>query len=153
MNSTSNIVPGKQYSRLVVRNAMLINGCGTPAEGPVDIAIERDTIKSIIDVDPVALSRKPSGWKRPEGDLVIDATGMFVIPGLVDMHAHIPIDDSRSGPRGFEYAYKLWLGCGITTLRTCGWGGDEKLLEHRRLGEENEMVVPRLVVLRGCASG
>ena len=31
---------GQQYSRLVIRDAMLINGRGTPTEGPVDIVID-----------------------------------------------------------------------------------------------------------------
>jgi imidazolonepropionase-like amidohydrolase len=138
---------GQQYSRLVIRNAMLVNGRGTPTEGPVDIVIERDLIADIIPVDAVSLGNYRRDWKRPEGDRVIDATGMYVIPGLVDMHAHIPGDSGRGGAGGFDYAYKLWLGHGVTTLRDAGNGaGIEKLREHRRLGEENKMVVPRLVL-------
>ncbi len=138
---------GQQYARLVVRNAMLISGRGTPAEGPVDIVIDRDRIADIIAVDAVSLDRYGPDWRRPEGDRVIDAEGMYVIPGLTDMHAHIPGDGGRTGPRGFEYAYKLWLGHGVTTLRDAGNGaGIERLRDHRRQGEQNQMVVPRLVL-------
>jgi cytosine/adenosine deaminase-related metal-dependent hydrolase len=138
---------GERYRRLVIRDAMLLNGRGTPAEGPVDIVIEHDTIADIIPVDAVSLGLYGRSWQRPSGDRVIDAAGMYVIPGLVDMHAHIPGDGERAGPRGFEYAYKLWLGHGVTTLRDAGDGaGIDKLREHRRLGEENRMVVPRLVL-------
>jgi len=139
---------GKQYSSLVIRNGILINGLGTPAAGPVDLLIEGDTITDVRLVDPVSLSRAGPDRKRPEGETVIDATGMYIIPGLVDMHAHPPADVDTCGPRGAEYAYKLWLAHGVTTLRTCGWGGDETLFPHRLLGEENKMVVPRLVVLQ-----
>lgn len=138
---------GDRYARLVVRNAMLVNGRGTPTEGPVDLVIEGERIVDIIPVDQVSLGLYGRTWKRPEGDRVIDATGLYVLPGLVDMHAHIPGDGGRSGPRGFEYAYKLWLAHGVTTLRDAGNGaGIETLREHRRLGEENRMVVPRLVL-------
>lgn len=138
---------GQQYSRLVIRNATLVNGRGTPAEGPLDIVIERDTIVDIVPVDGVSLGLYGRNWKRPEGDRVIDATGIYVLPGLVEMHAHIPRDGERSGPRGFEYAYKLWLAHGFTTLRDAGNGaGIETLREHRRLSEENKLVAPRLVL-------
>ncbi len=135
---------GRQYSRLVIRNATLVNGRGTPAEGPLDIVIEKDTIVDIIPVDGVSMNNYGPNWKRPEGDRVIDATGMYVVPGFVDMHTHIPAD----GPRGgFDYAYKLWLGHGFTTLRDAGAdAGIEKLVEHRRLGEQNQMIVPRLIL-------
>ena len=116
----SKSIAGRQYQILVVRNAMLINGRGSPAYGPVDIVVERDIIKDIVMVDPVSINRYPRGWKRPDADNVIDASGMYVIPGLVDMHAHIPLDKVTCGPRDSEYAYKLWLAHGITTLRTCG---------------------------------
>jgi cytosine/adenosine deaminase-related metal-dependent hydrolase len=143
----SEAISGQRYSSLVIRDAMLINGRGTPAFGPVDLVVERDTIADVVHVDPVSLNRYPPGWERPEGDHVIDAEGMYVIPGMVDMHAHVPFNEATCGPRPSEYAYKLWLAHGVTTLRTCGFGTDEKLLDHRRLSEENELVAPRLVVL------
>jgi cytosine/adenosine deaminase-related metal-dependent hydrolase len=130
---------------------MLINGRGTPPEGPVDIVIEHNIIADVVRADSVTLGEKPHGWKRPEGDRVIDATGMYVTPGLVDMHTHPLHRDGRDGPSpvGDEYAYKLSLAHGVTTLRTCGWGVEETLFKHRRLGEENKMAVPRLIIMHG----
>ena len=133
---------GQQYGRLVIRDATLVNGRGTPAEGPVDIVIDKDVIQDIIPVDAVSIANYGKDWKRPGGDRVIDAKGMYVLPGLVDMHAHIPGGGTRGGA-GWDYAYKLWLGHGVTTLRDAGNGaGIENLREHRRLGEENKMTVP-----------
>lgn len=135
---------GKQYDRLVIRNAMIINGRGTPAYGPVDILIEKDTITDILAVDSISLNRyKP---ERPEGNLVLDAKGMYVIPGIVNMHTHISFDD-KCGPQGPEYAYKLSLAHGVTTIRTCGFGTDEKLVKHREESKENKIVAPRIIVL------
>ncbi|MBN2334783.1 amidohydrolase family protein [Candidatus Bathyarchaeota archaeon] len=136
---------GVEYSRLVIRDVMLVNGRGTPPYGPVDILIEDGKIAEIVNVDAISLNRyKPT---RPEGDRVIDAKGMYVLPGLVDMHIHINIADEKCGPKGAEYAYKLCLAHGITTVRTCGFGTDEKLLEHKRLSAENKITAPNLVVL------
>jgi imidazolonepropionase-like amidohydrolase len=41
-----------------------------------------------------------SGVKAPEGATVIDASGQFVIPGIIDCHSHIAIDGSvnEGGP-------------------------------------------------------
>jgi imidazolonepropionase-like amidohydrolase len=132
---------GKVYGKLVIRNAMLINGRGTPPYGPVDILIEESKIVDIVNVDTINVTRYKT--KRPEGDHVIEAQGMYVIPGLVDMHVHINIDDDKCGPKGAEYAYKLCLAHGVTTIRTCGFGTDEKLLEDKRLSEENKITAPR----------
>jgi len=136
---------GKVYGKLVIRNAMLINGKGNPPYGPVDILIEEGKIVDIVNVDTINVTRYKT--KRPEGDHVIEAQGMYVIPGLVDMHVHINIDDDKCGPKGAEYAYKLCLAHGVTTIRTCGFGTDEKLLEDKRLSEENKITAPRIMVM------
>ena len=136
---------GKEYGSLVIRDAMIVNGKGTPPYGPCDILVEDGKIKQIQNVDSISLARYKN--KRPDAEHVIDAKGMYVTPGLVDMHVHINIADDKCGPKGTEYAYNLFLVHGITTIRTCGFGTDEKLLEHKRLSEGNEITAPRLVVL------
>jgi Tol biopolymer transport system component/imidazolonepropionase-like amidohydrolase len=61
---------------LVIRNARLI-GAGDTATAPADILIERGRIARI----------GPPGSIASTGQ-TIDATGKFVMPGLVDLHAH-----------------------------------------------------------------
>ena len=136
---------GQKYKSLVIRNATVVNGRGTPAQGPVDIAIEDDKITAVVSTSPGAVTRP--GFERPTGDMEVDATGMYALPGLVDMHVHVPFKETQCGPKGPEYAYKLFLAHGVTTIRTCGFGTDEKLVEHRKLSMENKMVAPRIVVL------
>ena len=136
---------GKKYKSTVIRNVNIINGRGTPAYGPVDILIEGETIKEIVGVTPGALSRPE--FKRPEAENEIDAKGMYAIPGLVDMHVHVPFRETQCGPKSPEYAYKLFLAHGVTTIRTCGFGTDDKLIEHRKQSEANELPAPRILVL------
>jgi len=141
---------GKSYDRLVIRDATIVNGRGTPAEGPVDLIIEDGVITDIVKVDTVSLNHYPEDWERPDGDCVIDASGMHVVPGLIEMHAHVPMDGDKCGPRGSDYAYKLWLAHGVTTLRTVGFGVEDTLYKHREMTAENgKLPIPRLVILHG----
>jgi len=143
---------GQQPRRLVIRNATIVSGRGTPGtnramppEGPVDIVIEGNTIVDIVLMDPVNVASAGRNFQRPTGDLVIDAAGKYVIPGLVEMHAHLPTPSSAFGPRGLDYAYRLYLGHGITTVRDAGTGGGLRLMtEQRRLANANQLVAPRL---------
>ncbi len=138
---------GQQYGRLVIRNGIMVSGRGTPAEGPVDIVVERGRIVDVVLADAVSLDTYGPSFKRPEGDRVIDAAGMYVLPGLVDMHAPVPAKGELAGDRGAEYVYRLWLGHGVTTLRDPEVTGDPAWrLEDRRRSAANEIVAPRLVL-------
>ncbi len=145
---------GVRGNRIVIRNATIVSGRGTPGtnrgmppEGPVDIVIQGNTIVDIVLMDPVNTAGYGPDFKRPTGDVVIDATGKFVIPGLVEMHAHLPPTRSEYGPRGLDYAYRLYLGHGITTVRDAGTGAGLKTLgEHRTQSAAHAMVAPRLVL-------
>jgi hypothetical protein len=143
---------GERFNRLVIRNAIVISGRGTPGtnramppEGPVDIVIEGNTIVNMIPVDPVNAAGYGSGFQRATGDRVIDATGKYVFPGLVEMHAHLPRDGGEMGARASDYAYRLYLGHAITAVRDAGSGaGMPQLVEQRRAGDANQIVAPRL---------
>ena len=145
---------GERYGRLVIRNATVLSGRGTPGsnrsmppEGPVDIVIEGNTIVDMVPMDAVNAAGYGRAFQRPTGDRVIDATGMYVMPGLVEMHAHLPRDGGELGDRGADYAYRLYLGHGVTAVRDAGSGaGLKALAEHRRLSAANQLVAPRLVL-------
>lgn len=145
---------GVRYPRLVIRGATIVSGRGTPGtnrgmppEGPVDIVIEGNRIVDLVPMDPVNAAGYGRGFRRPTGDLVIDATGMYVLPGLVEMHAHLPPRGNALGPKGLDYAYRLYLGHGITTVRDAGTGaGIEFMGEQRRQANANQLVAPRLVL-------
>jgi imidazolonepropionase-like amidohydrolase len=138
----TNAVSGKRSPRLVIRGAIVVDGSGTPAAGPKDIVIENNVITDVVPLDAVALARGAA--RRPQGDIEIDATGKYVLPGLIDAHAHI--QDERGGiPQPLEYELKIWLACGITTIRDVG-SDTQKALELRRASAAGEVAAPRVFI-------
>ncbi|MDE0453595.1 MAG: hypothetical protein OXI90_17745 [Gammaproteobacteria bacterium] len=79
------------------------------------------------------------GWGEvPANARIIDGSGRFLIPGLAEMHAHVPVENPYRDDVLF-----LWVANGVTMAR--GMIGHpthlalrEDLLAHRTLG-------PRLV--------
>lgn len=136
------VVSGKRYPRLVIRNAMIVDGNGTPASGPKDIVIENNIISEVVPLDPVAL--REGRARRPAGDVEIDATGKYVLPGLINAHGHVQYD--RGGiPQPVDYCLKLWLACGITTVRDVG-SDTKKTLPLRDSSSKGEITAPRLFI-------
>ena len=131
---------GKRYKRIVIRNATIVDGSGKPASGPYDIVIENDLIAQIVPIDPVAA--KSGNARRPDkGEVEIDATGKYVLPGLINIHAHT--QDERGGtPQPVEYCMKMWLACGITTVRDVL--STKKTLEWRAQTASGQLVGPRM---------
>jgi amidohydrolase family protein len=138
--SGTKIVSGHRYPRLVIRNAIIIEGNGTPASGPKDIVIENSRISAIVPLDAVSQGRGEG--RRPVGDVEIDASGKYVMPGLINAHAHI--QDERGGiPQPVEYELKTWLACGITTIRDVG-SDTQKTIQLRKQSAEGEIAAPRI---------
>jgi cytosine/adenosine deaminase-related metal-dependent hydrolase len=133
---------GKRYPRLAIRHAIVIDGNGTPAAGPKDIIIENNKIVSVVGVDGGSLEFGRA--RRQQADVEIDATGKYVLPGLIDAHVHV--QDERGGiPQPLDYELKIWLSCGITTVRDVG-SDTKKTLELRAKSAAGEVAAPRILV-------
>ncbi len=127
--STVSDLHGKRQPRLLIRNAMVVEGVGTPASGPRDILIEGNKILQV-------------GRVREVPDAVIDATDKYVLPGFVNMHGHL--HQERAGrPMDVNYVLKLWLACGITTVRDVG-SDFEKSKVLRTKSAAGEIAAPRI---------
>ena len=130
------------YERLVIRGAIMVEGSGAPPTGPVDIVIENDRIVQIQNVGYPGLPIDPDRRPAP-GTREIDAHGMYVLPGFIDMHGHPHTEDSGHGTP-LEYVTKLWMAHGITTTRVVGAKGPDWILEMQRLSDENRITSPRI---------
>ncbi|HEY5547193.1 MAG TPA: amidohydrolase family protein [Gemmatimonadaceae bacterium] len=131
------------YNRLVIRGAMVIPGHGGPPAGPYDIVIERNVITQMIPFDPVTAERR-GDTDRPTGDRVIDGTGKFVMPGMIDLHTHI-----RTAPQENEYAWYLRLAHGVTTMVNAPDRGLDSALYQQKRSQDNSILAPRMFPIWG----
>ena len=75
-----------------------------------------------------------------DGAIRIDGAGLFLMPGLSEMHAHIP--GSNAPQTYLENTLFLYVANGITTIR--GMLGEPAHLELRERVEAGEVLAPRI---------
>jgi hypothetical protein len=138
---SSDIARQGPYDRLAIINAMIIPGHGGPAYGPADIIIENNKIIQII-VHNGVTGRSPTA-SLPKANRIIDATGKYVMPGLIDLHTHI-----RTEPLPLQYVYNMKLAHGVTTMVNGSGRGWEAALEQQRLSNENKITAPRMYPIK-----
>jgi N-acyl-D-aspartate/D-glutamate deacylase len=140
------------YTQLIIRGATIINGTGAPALGPVDIVIENNRIVKIVTVGAEGAKINPA--RRPKlaaNGKEIDATGMYALPGLIDMHTHIGGVEQGTPA---EYVYKLWMAHGITTVRDVSAGnGLSWVLSEKKRSAENKIIAPRIYAYTAFGQG
>jgi imidazolonepropionase-like amidohydrolase len=78
--------------------------------------------------------------KAPAGATIIDGSGKYLIPGLAEMHGHIPPPNAPPGM--IEDVLFEYLANGITTVR--GMLGHPGQLELREKAKRGELVSPNL---------
>lgn len=101
-----------QPDRLVLRGATVITGTGAAPIRDAVVVIEGETVQSVGGI----------GTTPPAGATVIDLAGKFIIPGLVESHAHYE-----------EWMGELFLNHGVTTAFAIGGNfGDAKQVSQTR---------------------
>jgi imidazolonepropionase-like amidohydrolase len=88
----------------------------------------------IVEVGPSARVQVPSGAT------VVNATGKFIIPGLAEMHAHIP--GGNAPPDFIDRVLALYALNGVTTIR--GMLGSPMHLELRAKAARGEIFAPMI---------
>ena len=131
------------YPQLILRGATIINGTGAPAFGPADVVIEKNRIVQITSIGnpgaPINEAKRPV---LKTGGKEINCSGMYVLPGLIDMHGHI--GGTEQGTPA-EYVFKLWMAHGITTIRDPSAGnGLAWVLDHKKKSAANTITAPRI---------
>lgn len=135
------------FSQLIIRGATLINGNGAPPMGPVDIVVENNRITRVESVGypGVAIDPKDRPVLKP-GGREIQAEGMYVLPGFIDMHGHIGGTAQGAEP---DYVFKLWMGHGITSVRETAGRGVDFAMDLKRRSAANQIVAPRIFAYTG----
>ena len=100
----------------IFTNLTIIDGTGAPAASGMAIVVEGERIKSVLPM--AALTSSPVF-----GAAVVDLTGKFALPGLIDTHQHLGTTPNR---RAAEAQLNRMLYGGVTAVRDMA--GDTRFL-------------------------
>ena len=137
------------FRKLVIRGVTLIDGTGAPPRGPMDIVIEGNRITAVTQAGWPGLPMKQQREPR-DADYELDATGMYVLPGFVDTHTHLPASDKAPD---ISYAYKLWLAHGVTTVRGVPLAPPDLASSEKSRSAANETAAPRIFNYQTLGAG
>jgi len=128
-------VPG--LADTVLRNARVLTMLDGPEYRQFDLVV-RDG--SFVDATP------------REGATEVDLAGLFVIPGLTEMHAHVPVPRFDTGSSDYRKdVLFLWVANGVTLAR--GMMGHPSHLDLRAALAVNETLGPSLLISGPSFSG
>src|SRR5688500_8254229 len=102
-----------------------------------EIRVERDVVVKngvIIDIG------RPNNVKYSKDALIIDAKGKYLMPGLAEMHAHVPPGDDLEPMKEVLMLFALH---GVTTIR--GMLGHPRHIELRNKLQSGEIMGPRFI--------
>jgi imidazolonepropionase-like amidohydrolase len=122
---------------LFIQNISLIDGTGRGIQRDMDLLIREGLIK--------AVGRKLS---VPQGAQVVNGTGKFAIPGLIDVHVHLdaPVVSQLSSEERAEiitYNPKAFLYNGVTTVLNLG-SPEDWIWKIRQIQRRGGMIGPRI---------
>jgi imidazolonepropionase-like amidohydrolase len=127
---------GEVVRPLAITHVTVIDATGSPTQPDMTVVIEGDRI---------AVVGKSVDVRVPEGAQVVDATGKFLIPGLVDMHVHTTWDAYFVRP--------LMLANGVTSAREM-YAYDFAAIQRRRKDVlEGKLVGPRILAAGPIVDG
>jgi imidazolonepropionase-like amidohydrolase len=127
---------GKQSNAMKPPVAAFINVNLVPMDR--ERVIERQTV--IVREGRIAEIGPANKIKVPDGAIRIDADGKYLMPGLAEMHGHVP---PPQAPRQYtEAVLFLYVANGITTVR--GMLGAPNQLELRDRANRGEIISPTL---------
>jgi imidazolonepropionase-like amidohydrolase len=125
---------------LLVRAVSLIDGTGTTLQSDIDIRISQGLIVEI-----------GSRLSAARGSVIIDGSGKYVIPGLIDAHAHLdaPVvfqltPDEKA--QIIEHTPKAFLYNGVTTVLNVSSDADW-IFEQRQAERDDKIMSPRIYAM------
>ena len=120
---------------VALTNVRVVDGTGAPQAQGRTIVIERGRIRAVGPAREV---------KVPKGARVLDLSGHTVIPGLVGLHNHTWYTTSNRATQLPYSAPRLYLGSGVTTIRTTGSLSPYVEMNMKHAVEKGELVGPRM---------
>lgn len=103
----------------IYENVTVIDGTGSAAQPDMTIVIAGDTIKRVAPSGSIDTKAYPDA-------AIIDASGQYALPGLIDTHVHTwPLVGTKDGPRLFA----RFLYSGVTSVRDMA--GDARVLANQ----------------------
>ncbi|MFI5233890.1 MAG: amidohydrolase family protein, partial [Gemmatimonadales bacterium] len=120
-------------ARIAFTNATVIDGTGAPPRAAQTILVSRGSIEAVFDTGSRAL---------PRGVRVVDLTGKFVIPGLIDSHVHNATDPRGQDAGAAARLERALLG-GLTSVRDMA--GDAIVLKAlAKTSRRADAAIPRI---------
>lgn len=117
---------------LAISNVTVIDVTGGASRARQTVVVKGERILEVGDTDAIRL---------PRGARVVDGSGRFLIPGLVDMHVHLTAAGEPEGSRRFMIP--LLLANGVTTVRDMG-GYLESLIPLREEIKRRKRLGPQI---------
>lgn len=109
--------------RIALIGATVIDGSGSEPRADMVVIIHGNRIESI---EPRA------GFKLPKTAQAVDVSGKFIIPGLIDAHAHV-----------VPWALQRYLAYGVTTVRDLH-GTQDTILTLKEEAARGSILSPRI---------
>lgn len=122
----------------LIKNVNVIDVRDGAIQPSMDVLIEGQKIKAIRNTGEIT-----------SGAEAIDGTDKYLMPGLAEMHAHIP--SPQWGRDNTEETLFLYLSNGVTTIR--GMLGHPVHLELREKAKNNEVLSPRIFTSSPSVNG
>lgn len=108
-----------EATKVLIADRLFDSKTGKLVSNPV-VVIEKDKIISV-----------QSGGTYPQGAQLINLKGMTLLPGLIEMHAHIDSDPTYGGYTDLQFSDRFWsmiavpnamktLNAGFTSIRNVG---------------------------------
>ncbi|MGI9077212.1 MAG: amidohydrolase family protein [Gemmatimonadaceae bacterium] len=115
----------------------VIDGTGVPPADEQTIVISNGKITAL---------GKTGSIRVPAGARVVELTGHTVIPGLVGLHNHTFYTTSARSTQLSTSAPRLYLGSGVTTIRTTGSVSPYAEINLKRVIDNGEAPGPRMYI-------
>ena len=118
----------------ILRNATLIDGSGSPPQPNVTITVERGRI---VDIAPTP--QGPSIIATGPGTDIVDLTGKFVTPGIINGHGHVG--------RNRDAQLRQYALYGVTTTTSMAWDPDD-VLEFKNAQKRGDLKGARILTVK-----